>query len=165
MVTKAGKKAAAKKRSASGSRKGKTSGSTITSARVPSAYQNFCSINRPQLQEGLSLGKQQQQLGQRWRALSEEQKASYKEMVTSASASAPKTSSSSSSSNSSSSTSKSKKSGSPDKKVAIRKPNAYQLFSKSERPNLPPGLSFSEQQEHLGQRWRALSEEEKAKYK
>ena len=49
-----------------------------------------------------------------------------------------------------------------------RSPNAFQLFSKEQRPKLKqsePDLTFGQVGKRLGEMWKALSDEDKAKFK
>eukprot|EP00320_Phaeocystis_rex_P019076 CAMPEP_0119075796 /NCGR_PEP_ID=MMETSP1178-20130426/83390_1 /TAXON_ID=33656 /ORGANISM="unid sp, Strain CCMP2000" /LENGTH=357 /DNA_ID=CAMNT_0007058037 /DNA_START=173 /DNA_END=1246 /DNA_ORIENTATION=+ len=41
----------------------------------------------------------------------------------------------------------------------------YHAFCKEQRPSLPPGLNNAEREAFLGQRWKALADSEKARYK
>ena len=53
-------------------------------------------------------------------------------------------------------------------KTKKRAPNAFQVFSKEQRPKLKtkfPDLTFGQTGKKLGEMWKKLSDEQKAKYK
>ena len=113
--------------------------------RPPSAYLLYCAEARETLPEGMKVPEQAKMLGAQWKALGEEEKARFQaqaaEAKEAAAAAAP--------------TAKTK---------AKRPPSAYLLYCAEARGALPEGMKVPEQAKMLGAQWKALGEEEKARF-
>jgi hypothetical protein len=124
---------------------GKKSPEKTKAKRPPSAYLLYCAEARGALPEGMKVPEQAKMLGAQWKALGEEEKARFQaqaaEAKEAAAAAAPAA-----------------------KTKAKRPPSAYLLYCAEARGALPEGMKVPEQAKMLGAQWKALGEEEKARF-
>ena len=110
------------------------------------AFYEFCCEQRPLLPSRLRKAGKEALLSERWTALSDAEKANRAEAAAARRAS---------------------NTLSTLRAVSDKTPctNPYQVFCREERPHVPPALSNSQREAFLGERWRALSDAERALYR
>ena len=115
--------------------------------RPPSAYLLYCAEARETLPQGLKVSEQAKTLGAQWKALGEEEKARFQaqaaEAKESAAAAAP---------------------AAKAKTKAKRPPRRTSCTAQRPGGALPEGMKVPEQAKMLGAQWKALGEEEKARF-